>query len=775
VAAPNTNGSPSRSTTETKSVAVSTHPSTTTAPTNTTAVANDSRENVELGFISDNAVTANDSRTVDNRSDTSSVDPDAANREYREQSLRLGNSISGSVGLLHMQTAFSGAPGTFRVSFLSGYYSGSKFLCPHTGACDTTSGSTSTTDKAESISSDIAVSATLTSYLEGYVAMHSVATSNTLGSPKLLQIVGDTNFGLKAFLPAKPDRIFSVGGSLDLWLLNGSGSLGVDQANFTMRALAGLDFTRRTDPKKRIPIRLHTTFGYLVDGSGALIEDVEQSRGGNRISRIERFGLDINRVDSFLLGFGAEYVHKYVQPFIEWTFDVPNNRQDYRCARKGSGRATGDSCLALDSGFSATPSRLTLGTRITPGGLHGLSGLFAFDIGTGATSTFIEEVAPEIPWKLFFGLSFAHDMTSAGSTPVVKTRTVEKLVQLPPPREHHVVGLVLDERTQQPVPNAIVKYQGQTLTGMVSRPDGSFETSNLQPGTYSFVVSADGFREGICQVTLSSTSTTSTTPTTTTPQTTSAVAGNLGTSTSAPTTTGVAATSSTVSSGPVVTNVTCPLKALPAVGTIQGALIDAESSTGIAGARATVRDAKGRELSVDADGSGAFRFENVPAGTVRISVEANGYMPQTTEVDVRARSEQRSTISLSKRPKKANVVVTAKEVKLSKKVNFANDSAAITADSSSLLQEIALTLKEHPELTRVEIQGHTDNSGTPAYNKRLSQERAEAVRNALVSLGVETSRLTAVGYGQEKPLGPNSSDAAKAKNRRVQLLILERQ
>jgi outer membrane protein OmpA-like peptidoglycan-associated protein len=224
-----------------------------------------------------------------------------------------------------------------------------------------------------------------------------------------------------------------------------------------------------------------------------------------------------------------------------------------------------------------------------------------------------------------------------------------------------------------------------------------------------------------------------------------------------------------------VTNVTCPLKALPAVGTIQGALIDAESSTGIAGARATVRDAKGRELSVDADGSGAFRFENVPAGTVRISVEANGYMPQTTEVDVRARSEQRSTISLSKRPKKANVVVTAKEVKLSKKVNFANDSAAITADSSSLLQEIALTLKEHPELTRVEIQGHTDNSGTPAYNKRLSQERAEAVRNALVSLGVETSRLTAVGYGQEKPLGPNSSDAAKAKNRRVQLLILERQ
>ena len=226
--------------------------------------------------------------------------------------------------------------------------------------------------------------------------------------------------------------------------------------------------------------------------------------------------------------------------------------------------------------------------------------------------------------------------------------------------------------------------------------------------------------------------------------------------------------------GPVVTNVACPLKALPAVGTIQGSLVDAASTAAIPGARLTIRDAKGRELSLDADGSGAFRFENVPAGTVRITVDADGFMPQNLDLEVRPRAEQRPTIALNKRPKKATVTVTAKEVKLTKQINFDPDSATITKDSAAIVQEIAMTLKEHPELTRVEIQGHTDNSGTPAYNKRLSQERAEAVRNAVVSLGVETSRLTAMGYGQDKPLGPNTSDAGKAKNRRVQMMILER-
>jgi len=704
------------------------------------------------------------------------IDEDAWNREYRESSLTLGNSISGSVGLLHMQTPMSGTPGTFRTSFLSGYYSGSGFLCKDRASCAYASTTNAATqDEASTISSDIAISATLASYLEAYAGMHSMASSNSFGKPQLLQVVGDTNFGAKLFTPAKANRVFAFGGSLDLWLLNGSGSLGISNADFTIRTMASIDLTRRADAKERVPLRFHGTLGYLFDGSGSLIKDVETQRRGARVSRIERFGLDINRVDSFLIGLGAEYVHKVVQPFFEWTFDVPTNyRQSYLCSAPNNGRAAGDDCLAKASGFASTPSRLTIGTRITPG-IRGLQGLLAFDIGTGATSTFIEEVAPELPWRLFVGIGFAHDITGSVGDSSATPRTVERIVQLPPPPEYRVVGLVLDDKTQQPIPNAVVKFQAQALTGMVSRADGSFETTNLQPGTYSFAITAEGYREGACSVNVLAASAQA------------PVSAPIGSgmapppavpSDAAPYSVGLAPAASSPpvapTSGPIVTNVACSLKAMPAVGAIQGALVDGETNMAIPDAQLTIRDAKGRELKLNADGNGAFRFENVPIGAVKISVDAQGYMPASIELEIKPRAEQRPTVSLNKRPKKANVVVTATEVKITKQIHFGNDSAVIATDSMGLLQEIALTLKEHPALARIEIQGHTDNSGAPAYNKRLSQERAEAVRNALTALGIESARLTALGYGQDKALVPNSSEENKAKNRRVQFIIKEK-
>ena len=120
-------------------------------------------------------------------------------------------------------------------------------------------------------------------------------------------------------------------------------------------------------------------------------------------------------------------------------------------------------------------------------------------------------------------------------------------------------------------------------------------------------------------------------------------------------------------------------------------------------------------------------------------------------------------------------VETQHELKLKKKVHFEHDSAKILPDSMSLVQETADVLKQRPEIRLIEIQGHTDNTGTPAYNKRLSQERADAVRTALIELGIKPSRLTAKGYGQDKPLVPNISDRNRAMNRRVQLIIKEKE
>jgi outer membrane protein OmpA-like peptidoglycan-associated protein len=87
------------------------------------------------------------------------------------------------------------------------------------------------------------------------------------------------------------------------------------------------------------------------------------------------------------------------------------------------------------------------------------------------------------------------------------------------------------------------------------------------------------------------------------------------------------------------------------------------------------------------------------------------------------------------------------------------------------LEEIADTLIRNPCLKQVEIQGHTDNSGTKEHNKVLSDQRANAVREWLLAHSIEPGRLIAQGYGQERPISPNVTPAGKERNRRVQFII----
>ncbi|HUS63036.1 MAG TPA: OmpA family protein [Kofleriaceae bacterium] len=104
-------------------------------------------------------------------------------------------------------------------------------------------------------------------------------------------------------------------------------------------------------------------------------------------------------------------------------------------------------------------------------------------------------------------------------------------------------------------------------------------------------------------------------------------------------------------------------------------------------------------------------------------------------------------------------------------ITFRHNSAELTVGSHATLDAAAKVLTEHAEL-RIEIGGHTDNSGTPEYNRGLSQRRAEAVKAYLVKKGVADARLTPKGYGPDKPLVPNVSKEAQAQNRRVEFTLL---
>ncbi|WP_437813562.1 OmpA family protein [Sorangium sp. So ce1078] len=120
------------------------------------------------------------------------------------------------------------------------------------------------------------------------------------------------------------------------------------------------------------------------------------------------------------------------------------------------------------------------------------------------------------------------------------------------------------------------------------------------------------------------------------------------------------------------------------------------------------------------------------------------------------------------------VRVTEQEIVILQQVQFDTGKATIKKASDELLDEVAGVLKEHPEITKIEVQGHTDPRGGRAYNIKLSQARAESVTKALVQRGVEADRLASKGYGPDVPIAENDTDEGRQKNRRVQFKILEK-
>lgn len=103
-------------------------------------------------------------------------------------------------------------------------------------------------------------------------------------------------------------------------------------------------------------------------------------------------------------------------------------------------------------------------------------------------------------------------------------------------------------------------------------------------------------------------------------------------------------------------------------------------------------------------------------------------------------------------------------------VNFDYDKYDLTASARDVLAGHARALRERPELN-VRIAGHCDERGTIEYNLALGEKRANAVKDYLVSLGVERSRLSTISYGKERPLDARSNEEAWAKNRRAEFVI----
>ena len=119
------------------------------------------------------------------------------------------------------------------------------------------------------------------------------------------------------------------------------------------------------------------------------------------------------------------------------------------------------------------------------------------------------------------------------------------------------------------------------------------------------------------------------------------------------------------------------------------------------------------------------------------------------------------------------VFVENTKIIIKDKLFFANNKDQILPRSEAVLNQLAKTIKRMPWLKKIRIEGHTDDRGDESSNKDLSQRRAESVRAALISKGIQSNRLVATGYSENQPIDNNSNLTGRANNRRVEFVIIE--
>jgi outer membrane protein OmpA-like peptidoglycan-associated protein len=287
-----------------------------------------------------------------------------------------------------------------------------------------------------------------------------------------------------------------------------------------------------------------------------------------------------------------------------------------------------------------------------------------------------------------------------------------------------VLGKVVEADTGVPIAGAIVRQSVRAMSPLSTESDGRFVIDRLDPGTVTFEIEHADYAKGRCEVDI--------------PQAGGDVA------------------------------VQCRLTAKARVGAMSGQVQD---ERGEAVGSATIELTGPHEEKLTSDARGLFAAVDLPAGTYRMRVLAEGYLVQVIEIEVEPHETAMPQIILIKKPERSLVQLKKEEIVIAEQVQFKSGSSVIMAESNDLLSQVADVLLRHTQIERVEVQGHTDSTGGRDMNMKLSQARADAVRDWLVEHGVGAERLEGKGYGPDHPIRPNDTPANRQKNRRVQFII----
>ncbi len=540
----------------------------------------------------------------------------------------------------------------------------------------------------------------------------------------IYQRLGNLTGGFKLSYLASP--ALSIGIDAFSELLTSIDDLGYkwSATNFGARMLWTVDL----DAANNVPFRLHINIGYKFDRSRYLLPGPNYTMGSYTVAQMyavglprseEEYAYGIYHDDQVLGAAAIEVPGPYLTPFVEYSTNQLIN--------------TGKNSSLPHLKYNESPQYVTPGFRFTPS--KGLAIDVAVDVGLTQAIKLPSSLNPgqtmevrAVPlWELIIGANYT---MLPGATVVI-----QKVEAPPPPEKGKISGVVLDDRTRQPIVGVAVNFPGTELSTIQTDSNGSFVSCPMNSGPVRLELSKEGYQPGILD--------------------------------------------GTILTGQTITQEVV-MKKIVQIGAIAGTITDTTGKP-----LAAVITFNNTALPPAAtDPRTGFYFVKLTPGSYEITVSAQGYVSKTLNVQIKNMIKTIANFVLEPvqaappppapvvAAKKPRVILekAKKKIEITEAIHFQTGRAAILEDSFSLLDEIVQVLKDNPTIN-IRIEGYTDNVGSPTYNLRLSQARADGVMRYFVDHGISPDRLEAKGYGMMSPIASNATAEGRAKNRRVEFTI----
>lgn len=488
-------------------------------------------------------------------------------------------------------------------------------------------------------------------------------------------------------------------------------AVGADFSNFSLTTslLGTLDLYEPYD----WPIKAHVNAGYTYQNAHYFIPDGQREQFFLTGTQGHLLALTTSQwwYDQVFGGFGLEFPLPFVTPFAETWIQAPLN------VPAGYGADGADYNYLTD-----------IHTILTGGLRFSFRGLF-FDLwadfgATGNGGYLTPDVTNLVDGQPYNPLWSVGSAVSYTFSPFVAETQVEVREKRIGPALGQVQGCVVNDKDDQPVLEAYIEYTGTTGPRIVVDDNGCFLSPKVDVGEMVIKARHPDFKPDQLAVVIEQ---------------------------------------------DIITDARIRLTPAPRYGRFKGVVTNEDDQP--VDATIEMTPEAGEMFSGQAEG-GAFDMEMIP-GRFQVIVKAEGYLQTGAAVTIEPLGKTIRNFVLKVVPKRRISVLTKDKIEINTRIPFEYNKARLLRAAEFILDDVVDLILQNPQIGQIRVEGHTDNTGEAKYNQGLSDDRAAAVLEYLVAKGVPEDRLIAEGFGFARPVATNDTEEGRAKNRRVEFVIVE--